>query len=121
MKRYLFILGLMGGCAVGPDYERPKPEAPARYKAEELGSWKEGKPLDHLPKGAWWEAFGDETLNDLERRATESSYEVRAAVARVDQARATARVARSELLPALDANPGWRRERYSANQVPNFG
>lgn len=114
-------LAILGGCAVGPDYERPAQVAPARYKAEELGSWKEGKPLDHLPKGAWWEVFGDKTLNELEVRATEASYEVRAAVARVDQARATARVARSELMPTLDANPGWRRERFSPNQVPNFG
>jgi outer membrane protein, multidrug efflux system len=110
-----------GPLTVGPDYRRPTNAVPDAYKAADLGEWKQGRPLDHVPKGPWWEIFGDGTLNDLERRATGSNQELKAAVARVDQARATARVARSELLPGLDANPSWRRERFSPNQVPNFG
>jgi multidrug efflux system outer membrane protein len=39
----------------------------------------------------------------------------------VEQARATARVARGELLPSLNANPSFTRERYSPNQTPGFG
>jgi multidrug efflux system outer membrane protein len=110
-----------GVLTVGPDYKRPTNNIAATYKAESLGDWKEGQPLDHVPKGAWWEIFGDETLNDLQRRATEANQELKAAVARVDQARATARVARGELLPTVDANPGWTRQRYSPNQNPSFG
>jgi len=118
----LFLIAVLAtGCAVGPDYRPPATGIPAHYKAESLGSWKEGQPLDHVPKGAWWEIFGDETLNDLQRRASDANQQLRAAVARVDQARATARVARSELLPALDANARWTRQRYSPNQVPTFG
>lgn len=110
-----------GPLTVGPDYRRPTNPVPDAYKAADLGEWKQGRPLDHVPKGAWWEIFGDTTLDDLERRATGSNQELKAAVTRVDQARATARVARSELLPGLDANPSWRRERFSPNQVPDFG
>ncbi|HWN97088.1 MAG TPA: efflux transporter outer membrane subunit [Methylomirabilota bacterium] len=122
----VLILGalFLTGCAVGPDYERPSTVAPTSYKSiqtNELGAWKEGRPLDAVPKGAWWEVFGDATLNELEQRASQSNQELRAAVLRVEQARASARVARSELLPALDANPSWRRERYSPNQEPSFG
>lgn len=114
------VLG--GGCtAIGPDYERPVTETAESYKAEELGSWKEGEPLDHLPKGAWWEMFNDPILNDLERRAQTANQELKAAFSVVNQARATARVARSEFLPNADFNPGLRRERYSPNQEPNFG
>ncbi|HVR35969.1 MAG TPA: efflux transporter outer membrane subunit [Methylomirabilota bacterium] len=115
------VLLSVGGCAVGPDYARPATPAPAHYKAASLGEWKEGTPLDHVPKGAWWEIFGDESLNDLQRRAAESNQDLQAAVARVDQARATARVSRSDLLPGLELNPAWRRERFSPNQVPTFG
>ena len=114
-------LVLGAGCAVGPDYKQPTSAAPAHYKAEALGAWKEGRPLDDVPKGPWWEIFGDKKLNDLQRRADESNQDLQAAVARVEQARATARVARSELFPALDANPSWNRQRYSPNQVPSFG
>jgi len=110
-----------GVLTVGPDYKRPTNNVAEHYKAESLGEWKEGRPLDHVPKGEWWKIFSDEALNDLQLRATEANQELRAAVARVDQARATARVARSELLPTLNANPSWTRQRYSPNQDPSFG
>src|SRR5205814_774266 len=103
------------------DYKRPTVAAPANYKAEALGSWKEGQPLDHVPKGEWWEIFADDMLNDLQRRAAGANQELKAAVARVEQSRATARVARSELLPTISADPSYTRQRFSPNAVPNFG
>src|SRR5213594_1195679 len=109
------------GCAVGPNYKRPTTETPVHYKAEALGSWKQGQPGDHVPKGDWWNIFGDETLNDLQGRATGANQELKAAIARVEQARATARVARSELLPTLNADSSYTRQRFSPNQVPSFG
>ena len=42
-------------------------------------------------------------------------------MARVDQARATARVARADLLPSLNLDPSFIRQRYSPNQKPSFG
>ncbi len=114
-------LGL-AGCAVGPDYKRPAvATAPPHYKAEELGSWKEGRPLDNVPKGSWWEVFGDPVLDELQRRAAEANQDLKAAAARVEQSRATARVARSELLPAVNFDPTYVRQRYSPNQEPSFG
>src|SRR6185436_17940538 len=77
--------------------------------------------LDHVPKGNWWEVFGDAGLNELEAQALNANQELKAAVARVDQARATARVARSELLPSLNLDPSLTRQRYSPNQTPGFG
>jgi len=110
-----------GLLTVGPDYKQPTNFVPASYKAEALGSWKEGRPLDNVPKGDWWEIFGDEVLNDLELRAANANQELKAAVARVDQARATARVARGDLLPSLNLDPGFNRQRISPNQQPSFG
>jgi len=94
---------------------------PALYKAAELGAWKEGKPLDAVPKSNWWEVFADPDLDQLESQAVAANQELRAAVARVDQARAEARVARSQFLPNLDFDPSYTRERFSPNQVPSFG
>jgi NodT family efflux transporter outer membrane factor (OMF) lipoprotein len=110
-----------GVLTVGPDYRPPTNSAPSSYKAAELGSWKEGKPLDEIPKGNWWEVFEDLALNQLEAQATQSNQNLKAALAHVSQARATARVARGELLPSLSLNPSWTRQRYSPNQVPSFG
>ena len=115
------LVFLLQGCAVGPNYHRPETALPADYKSKELGSWKTGTPLDNVPKGTWWEIFGDDTLNELESQAAQANQQLKAAIARVDQARATARVARSELLPSLNLDPSFTRERYSPNQMPSFG
>jgi NodT family efflux transporter outer membrane factor (OMF) lipoprotein len=120
---FLLLSAVMGAnAAVGPNYIRPTNVVPATYKStNDLGTWKEAKPLDNVAKGNWWEVFGEAALNDLEQQATTANQDIKAAVARVHQARATARVARSELLPSLDLDPSWQRERFSPNQVPSFG
>jgi NodT family efflux transporter outer membrane factor (OMF) lipoprotein len=110
-----------GLLTVGPDYKALSNSAPAEYKAVELGSWKQGQPLDSVPKGTWWQIFADQTLNELESQALNSNQNLKAAVARVDQSRATARVARSEFLPNLNLDPSFTRQRYSPNQNPSFG
>lgn len=113
---------LLSGClSVGPDYKRPTTEAPAQYKAAELGEWKQGEPLDHVPKGEWWTVFNDSDLNGLEAKAVSANQELKAAFAAMNQARAAARVARSEFFPTLNANPAFWRQRYSQNQEPDFG
>lgn len=114
-------LAFSANAAVGPNFVRPTNAVPEAYKAEELGNWKEGKPLAHLPKGKWWEVYGDETLNILEERALSANQALKASVARVEQARATARVARGELLPTLSFDPSFFRQRFSPNQDPSFG
>ena len=86
-----------------------------------MGAWKEGTPRDHLAKGAWWEMFGDHVLNHLEEQASSGNLDLRAALQRVEQARATARIRRGELFPEGALNSSYRRERYSPNQEPSFG
>jgi len=110
-----------GLLTVGPDYKQPTNSVPASYKAVELGAWKEGRPIDNVPKGSWWEIFGDADLNELESQALKANQELKAAFARVDQARATARVARSELLPTVNFEPSLVRQRISPNEQPSFG
>ncbi|MEO6181545.1 MAG: efflux transporter outer membrane subunit [Verrucomicrobiota bacterium] len=112
----------LSGCMVGPDYKRPVNDVPQTYKStNDMGAWKEAAPLDHLSKNAWWEIFGDAELNTLERRALSANQELKAAVARVDQSRAVARMSGNELVPGINFNPSYDRERYSPNQEPNFG
>jgi hydrophobe/amphiphile efflux-1 (HAE1) family protein/NodT family efflux transporter outer membrane factor (OMF) lipoprotein len=106
---------------VGPDYKQPSNSVPANYKAVDFGSWKQGQPLDNVPKGNWWEIFGDTNLNTLEAQAVSANQQLKAAVARVDQARAIARIARSQLMPNLSLDPSFTREGYSPNANPSFG
>src|SRR5688572_8614449 len=83
---------IAGPFTIGPDYKRPETEIPSAYKS--MGTWKVAQPADHLPKGNWWELFGDPLLNALQARARQSNQELQAAFAVVNQSRAAARSAR---------------------------
>ena len=106
---------------IGPDYKQPTNSVPSNYKAVDFGNWKQGQPLDNVPKGNWWGIFNDTNLNVLEAQAVQANQQLKAAVARVDEARATARVARSQLMPNLSLDPSFTREGYSPNANPSFG
>src|SRR6266478_3983205 len=83
------MTALLVGCAVGPDYQRPQATStmPAAY-AGATNEWKVAEPQAHLPKGSWWEMFGDTELDRLEHDAAAANQELKAAVASFDQARA---------------------------------
>lgn len=67
-----FWLGMLASTGalgqIGPDYQRPETEASSSYKA--AVTMREARPLDGVPKGAWWEVFGDRRLNALMVDAT---------------------------------------------------
>jgi len=112
-----WVIALMAGCAVGPDYKRPEATAtmPTTYAAVTNG-WKVAEPQAHLPKGNWWEVFGDEDLNGLETNAIAANQELKAAVASFAQARAVADVTRSQLFPQIGISPSATARRNSANE-----
>lgn len=112
--RFLLPLVLLAGCTVGPDYERPAPETPPAWK--EAGPWKQAAPKDAIAKGAWWEVFGDPLLNELEARAAAANPDLKAAIARVGQARAIARISEADFYPTISLNPNVTRERNTENR-----
>jgi multidrug efflux system outer membrane protein len=105
------VVFLVASCAVGPDYK--KPDVTAQTPAE--WNWTPAVPRDAAPKGPWWEIFQDPVLDQLETNAVAGSQTLRAAVARVDQARATARLSRSQFFPDLSFDPSFERQRTSGN------
>jgi outer membrane protein, multidrug efflux system len=109
------LAGLLAGCAVGPNYQRPAVSTPPAYKEAGLGDWKESTPGDQITKGDWWKIFGDAKLDELEVQATANNQTLKAAVARVTEARATARVSRAEFFPNAELNPSADRNRVSPN------
>src|SRR5437868_3392093 len=77
------------GCAVGPKYVRPPVESPASFKSPAPAGGESGVPQE------WWRLYGDADLEQLIAAANASNQTLRQAVARVDEARALARVAAS--------------------------
>jgi NodT family efflux transporter outer membrane factor (OMF) lipoprotein len=112
----LLLAGLLAGCTVGPDYHPPKIAAPAQWVSPQAGEGTNPPAAD----AAWWKTFHDAELDSLVERAAQSNLNLRVAVGRVREARATARMVSAGLWPALDAAGSYTRERYSANGFPPF-
>jgi multidrug efflux system outer membrane protein len=111
LAHYLVLTVLLGGCAVGPDYKKPEVAnlTPADWR------WKTGEPRDQIPKGQWWTVFNDPVLDRLETEAVNHNQNLQAVVARVEQARATARLTRSQFFPELSLDPAFSRQRTSGH------
>ena len=99
----------LAGCAVGPDYVRPDVAVPAQYKAlahapEGWPGWKPAQPADDMPRGRWWERFGDAHLNALAEQVDISNQNVRAAEARFRQAQSALDQTRAAWFPDIGGN-----------------
>ncbi|AGI23890.1 efflux transporter outer membrane subunit [Pseudomonas sp. MT3] len=109
-SRSFFPLALavaLAGCAIGPDYQRPELTVPASFKEGE--GWQLAKPQDGFNHGAWWELYGDATLNDLQTRLVAANQTLAQSVASYRQARALAKGARSSFFPTISADVGKTR------------
>ena len=94
---------LLTSCMVGPDYSRPSVPMPVAYKEPPPAGegWKVAQPGDHVPRGKWWEIFGDPQLNALEEQVTLGNQDLKAAEARFRQARAMIGFARASEFPTI--------------------
>jgi NodT family efflux transporter outer membrane factor (OMF) lipoprotein len=104
MKRGAAILAiaLFGGCAVGPDYERPDAEVPQAYKED--GAWKQAQPQDEASRGRWWEIFKDPQLDALLEQVEISNQNVLASEAQFRRARSLLAASRAGYFPTVTAN-----------------
>lgn len=104
----LLLAGLLTGCMVGPDYQRPT--APMALSFKELAGWTPAQPADLQPRGDWWTIFHDPTLDALEQRVAISNQNVRAQEAAFRQAVAVVAEARSLLFPVVALTPSLQRQ-----------
>src|SRR5205807_4438572 len=86
----LALAVLIGGCTVGPKYQRATAPMPAKWDVSE--PWRESAPKDGVAKGEWWNVFGDDELSALEKQALDASQTIKVSAARLEQARASAAV-----------------------------
>jgi NodT family efflux transporter outer membrane factor (OMF) lipoprotein len=105
-------LAVLSGCAIGPKYVRPPVVTPDAYK--EIDGWKAAAPADLAQRGPWWIAFGDGTLDDLERRVSVSNQTLGVAEATYRQASALVREARAGYFPTVTIGAGYTRARASS-------
>jgi NodT family efflux transporter outer membrane factor (OMF) lipoprotein len=110
------VLVLLAGCTVGPNYHPLETATPAQWSSPLAGGETNRAPAD----AAWWKTFNDPELDSLITRAAQSNLTLRAATARVREARAARGVAAADYWPSADASGAYQRERLSANGFPEF-
>jgi NodT family efflux transporter outer membrane factor (OMF) lipoprotein len=112
------LLGLLSGCAVGPNYHRPVVATPATYRQPAGTPTTDSK--DSLADVAWASLFQDEVITGLVKTALVQSNDLDAATQRVLQARAQLGITRSELFPQITASGGFTASRTSSIGSFNF-
>jgi multidrug efflux system outer membrane protein len=98
----------LAGCASVGDTRRPDVQMPAGTVAA---------PPDIE---RWWMRFDDPALTALIDEALAANLDLQVAAARIDEARASVRLARASLFPSLDAQAGASRSRRSLSTPLSF-
>jgi NodT family efflux transporter outer membrane factor (OMF) lipoprotein len=102
----------LSACSLGPHYRRPEVATPASWVTDSAAA------APQWPSSDWWRGFASADLDGLIVQAQQANDDLRAAIARVQQADAQRRIAGAPLLPALDAHADATRQR---TRVPGGG
>lgn len=128
----LILAGLLAGCAVGPDFERPAVPDVRGYTATPLPAQTASAPTtlgdaQYLHAGAsvsaqWWRGLGSSRLDALIEQAFQASPTLASAKATLRQAQEiyTAQ-AGSTLYPKVDADIGAQRQRLNPSTLGQAG
>jgi len=123
-KLALVALGLLlGGCTVGPKYQRPAIDTPSAYR--DGGTAQAQTPVaaaESLGNEKWWDVFQDPVLQQLIRTALQQNYDVRIAATRVLQAQAELGIARANQFPMVGAGAQVLSERDPkiSDAIPSY-
>ncbi len=96
---------ILTACSLGPSYRRPDLPLPAAWNTSAADA--QATP----PEKDWWRGFGSPQLDDYIARAQKDNDDIAAAMARVREADAQARIAGAALLPNLGLTGSATRER----------
>jgi outer membrane protein, multidrug efflux system len=100
----LLALLALGGCLLGPNYERPAVDMPPAFRFAESDT-------KDLVNTAWWEQFQDPALNQLIATALAENKDVKIAAARVEEFLGQFQTTRAQLFPQAAAGVNAQRER----------
>ena len=102
------VCAVLAGCAANQTYLRPAIDTADAFKEASADGkmWKAAQPRDHLPRGPWWELFGDPVLNDLAVQVSAGNQNLKLAYARYAQSVALVQAARATYFPAVILSGG---------------
>ncbi|MDB6132287.1 MAG: transcriptional regulator, Fis family [Verrucomicrobiales bacterium] len=114
----LLSLAFLTSCAVGPNYKAGDPaDTAGSFVTPGADASATGDITD------WWEKFREPKLNNLIRQALVANQDLKIAVSRVAEARATRTIARADYFPQLNAGANATRSKSSeaAAGLPGLG
>jgi multidrug efflux system outer membrane protein len=100
-------LALLAGCSLIPAYERPAAPVPEHFDGV--------TETDASPLSSWREYFPDPSLHVLIEAALNHNRDLKIALARVEEARALAGLARADRFPTVGAQGSANRSRTPAD------
>jgi multidrug efflux system outer membrane protein len=97
----LILLLCLGGCKVGPNYQRPPLDVPGQYRgtAPDLPQQPAGGPFGEMK---WPTVYQDAALQALLKEALTNNYNIRIAASRIMQAQASLGITRANQFPTVE-------------------
>ena len=107
VSRWIALTGVLAlaACNLGPRYHHPDIPPPPAWRADEVSG------QSTWPSADWWRGFSSQQLDVLIDEAQHTNDDIAAAIARVREADAQARIAGAPLLPAISGTASATRER----------
>lgn len=108
---------LLAGCAVGPNYKRPRVDSPPAFRDGATATNASFAELN------WWQVYQDPNLQSLILEAFTNNYDLGIAVTREEQARQVAAEARSQFVPSVEysGNVSQGRNDFFGSAFPDNG
>ncbi|ROM33579.1 multidrug transporter [Pseudomonas poae] len=99
----LWLVGLLlSGCSMVPDYQTPTLHLASQ--------WDAGQSAQAAQGGRWWREFHSAELDQLIARGLAANYTLKAAVSRIDEARASSQVTGAAQYPMLNLGGNFQRQ-----------
>lgn len=108
---------MLSACAVGPNYRTPVAGTQTAFKEAE--GWTPATPMDTLDRGAWWSAYHDPVLDDLEQRLAASNQTLAAQLQAWKQARDALAQTEASFFPVVSASGSGQKSGGQGAVPPN--
>ncbi|WP_273454204.1 efflux transporter outer membrane subunit [Nevskia ramosa] len=107
---------LLAGCSLTPTLTQPELPLPERYaQASDRADEASAEAVPVAPQ--WWQRFGSAELDQLMTEALAANHDLAAALARIEQSRASARAARANLVPLVTGSASASTSRSGGNDT----
>lgn len=115
----ILMIAVLAGCAITDTLPPPPDEPPAAFRRAPGVPVVAADAVQLPPADEWWQSFGDPDLDALGRRAAAGNQDIRAAAARVANARAVLAAQRARLWPVAGVSASVGRSDAGRNDSPS--